>query len=71
MPAPKREKTKVFSVDLPEDVAGRLMELVAQTGRSAGTEIRLALEFWLERQGIGESAVEPGLKPSARRTKRK
>jgi hypothetical protein len=67
MPTPKRDRGKPQTVEVPPDLAGRLEELLAQTGRSLATEVRLALEFWLERQGIGEAAVEPEVKPPARR----
>jgi predicted transcriptional regulator len=58
MAARKRQGKRTLTVEVPEDLAGRLEELLGQTGRSLGAEVGLALEFWLDRQGVGESAVE-------------
>ena len=66
MPAKRRELKRTFTVELPEEIAQRLEDLLAQTRRSPSAEIALAVEFWLERQGMGESAVEPESKPSRR-----
>jgi predicted transcriptional regulator len=66
MPTRKREARRTLTIELPEDLARRLDDLVSQTRRSVNAEILQALEFWLERQGMGESAVEPEEKPPAR-----
>jgi predicted transcriptional regulator len=59
MPKATPEGQRTLSIDLPEELAQRLDELVRQTRRSVATEVTLALEFWLDRQGFGEAAVEP------------
>jgi predicted transcriptional regulator len=66
MPAKRRQAKRTLTIELQEDMAQRLEELLVQTRRSASAEVALAVEFWLERQGMGESAVEPESKPSRR-----
>jgi hypothetical protein len=61
-----RPGKRPLTVELPEDLARRLDELSRQTRRPLAAEVLLALEFWLERQGVGESAVEEEVKPSPR-----
>jgi predicted transcriptional regulator len=58
MPAPKPPRKRTLSVEVPEELAQRLDGLLEQTRRSVTAEVPLALEFWLERQGVGESAVD-------------
>jgi predicted transcriptional regulator len=59
MAARKAAAQRVLTVEVPEELARRLDELRGQTRRSLPAEVRLALEFWLDRQGVGEAAVEP------------
>jgi hypothetical protein len=66
MAAKKRQSHRILTVEVPEDLARRLEELAGQTGRSLAAELTLALEFWLDRQGVGESAVEEERKPFGR-----
>jgi hypothetical protein len=63
MAARKSPAGRVLQVEIPEGVGRRLDELLVQTRRSVDAEVTLALEFWLERQGAGEAAVEQA--PSA------
>jgi predicted transcriptional regulator len=58
MSTARRVGKRTLSVEVPEELARRLDELLRQTRRSVTAEIALALEFWLDRQGVGESAVE-------------
>jgi predicted transcriptional regulator len=51
------EKRTLY-IEVPEELALRLDELLAQTRRTITAEVILALEHWLERQGVSESAVE-------------
>jgi hypothetical protein len=55
----KRTQGRALQVEVPEVLAKRLDDLLAQTRRTPAQELLLALEFWLDRQGVGESAVEP------------
>ena len=56
---PKNEAGKRgFYLELPEGLARRLDELLEHTGRPVEAETILALEHWLERQGVGESAID-------------
>ena len=57
---------RTLAVEVPEELARRLDELLGQTRRSLDAEVALALEFWLERQGMGEAAVEPEELPRRR-----
>jgi predicted transcriptional regulator len=70
MAARKRQTKRAITVEVPEDLAQRLEDLLGQTGRSLAAELTLALEFWLERQGIGESAVEEEKNQTGRRPAR-
>jgi predicted DNA-binding protein len=67
MASKRRESQRTLEIELPEELAQRLEDLLALTRRSLSAEVRLAVEFWLERQGMGESAVEPETKPSRRK----
>jgi hypothetical protein len=58
MASKKRPSKKLLQVEVPEALARRLDDLLAQTGRSLSDEVSRALDLWLERQGMGESAVE-------------
>jgi predicted transcriptional regulator len=53
MPAKRRQAKRALTIELPEEMAQRLDELLVQTRRSPSAEVALAVEFWLERQGIG------------------
>jgi predicted transcriptional regulator len=66
MAAKKRQSLRTLTFEVPEYLARRLEELAAQTGRTPAMEATLALEFWLDRQGVGESAVEEEVKPPRR-----
>jgi predicted transcriptional regulator len=58
MPSQRRAGKRAIYVEVPEELASRLDDLLAQTRRSITAEVILALEHWLERQGVGEAAVE-------------
>ncbi len=58
MPAEKRPGKRTLYIEAPEELGERLDTLLKQTRRTITAEVILALEFWLERQGVGESAVE-------------
>jgi predicted transcriptional regulator len=61
MPAEKRAGKRTLYIEAPEELGERLDTLLKQTRRTITAEVILALEFWLERQGVGESAVEEPL----------
>jgi len=58
MAVKKSDGKRAVSLELPEELMRRLEELAGQTGRTVTAEAVLALEFWLERQGMGDAAVE-------------
>jgi predicted transcriptional regulator len=62
----KRKGNRTVTLEVSEELAQRLDDLSKQTGRSVSAEVNLALAFWLERQGVGESAVEEESKPPRR-----
>jgi predicted transcriptional regulator len=66
MASKKRQGLRSLTLEVPEDLARRLEELAKQTGRRPALEATLALEFWLDREGVGESAVEDEGKPPRR-----
>jgi len=59
MPAKRRPESRMLQIEVPEALARRLDDLLRETRRSLTEEVAKALEFWLEREGAGESAVEP------------
>jgi predicted transcriptional regulator len=59
MPGEPRAGRRALDIVIPEELARRLDDLLAQTRRTVTAELILALEHWLERQGVGEVAVEP------------
>ncbi len=53
-----RPDHRTLYVEVPERLAQRLEELARQTGRPMADEVGRALEFWVERQGMGDVSVE-------------
>jgi predicted transcriptional regulator len=58
MRAEKRPGKRTLYIEVPEELGDRLDTLLKETRRTITAEVTLALELWLERQGVGESAVE-------------